>query len=208
MKTHYRPLLLCVAFLLTTNQLLRAQADDLGTWSSLTLKKSWGALTSDVRLEHRSEQNISSLDCWFIRPNVSYKITDWLRAEGCYYYIRKPASSSHRTLLGFTATVLSGALSCSLTERWQYNYAIETGVSTNSLRSKINMAYQIENTPFRPYVATEIFTSAHWNESRHYLGSTVKLDTHQSLDVFYEYRVRSSRTVQEHIIGIGYVINL
>ena len=209
MKTHSRLQILCTAFLLCTSMNLWAQPDDIGTWTSLTLKKNWKAITGDVRIEHRSEQNATALDCWFIRPNISYKLTDWFRTEGCYYYIRKTSSSSHRTLLGFTTMVHSGALSCSLTERWQYNYVIETGASSHVIRSKFNTAFQIEDTPFHPYIATEIFTATHWNESRHYLGCTIKRqDINHSMDIFYEYRLRSNHSTQEHIIGIGYSLSL
>ncbi len=182
--------------------------DDFGAWTSLVVKGSKNNFYGDLRFERRSQNGgIKDLECWFIRPTIGYRLTDWLSIESSYYYINKPSSICHRTLLGFKTYLKDGAFTFSLTERWQYHYIVATSSSINCLRSKPNISYSISNSPFKPYIAFELFTAQHWNETRHYTGTSITINDHHSFEIFYQYRLRVNMH-QEHIIGLGYIYSI
>ena len=76
------------------------------------------------------------------------------------------------------------------------------------LRTRGKVAYAIAETPLKPYMSCELFTTRHWEKTRYYLGTTCALGKHSTLDLFYLYYTMANNPAQRHILGLGYAFKL
>ena len=125
---------------------VRAQSDEFGTWTSVSLDKKLSKQFSlGTELELRTGNNLKNIDRWSAGISADYRLAKWLKASAGYAYLydyhpeaytfqddgdlNKRAmtyfSSRHRLNASLTASKDFGKLSVSLRERWQYTYRPE-----------------------------------------------------------------------------------
>ena len=125
---------------------LRAQSDEFGTWTSVSLdKKLSKQFTLGTELELRTGNNLKNIDRWSAGISVDYRLAKWLKASAGYTYLYDyhPEAytyqddgdlnkrtmtyfgSRHRLSVSLTASKDFGKLNVSLRERWQYTYRPE-----------------------------------------------------------------------------------
>lgn len=120
-----------------------AQDDDFGVWGEVNVEKKISKrLDVGAGVEFRSRDDLKEADRWSFGADVSYKITDWLKASAGYTLLddhRQKLNSSgrkssdywglrHRFNVSLTGSCSFGNLSLSLRERWQYTYRPEKTV--------------------------------------------------------------------------------
>lgn len=182
-----------------------ARADDSGMWNYLQATYNLGKTPVYVgfRAEYRSCNNFSDTDLWFLRPLVGWKITPWLKWEVMGDYMRKPGNVQiYQAMTGLSATLREGPLSVTLRERYLYSRNVTADTQKHYLRSYLKAAYKIDNSPFTPYLAVEVFSWDDWIKTRHYAGSALRIDPCCSLDFYYQYHTFATRPAS-HLLGVG-----
>ena len=186
-----------------TPALASEEGDDAGSWASVQINKSLGKAYAVARFEHRSFQSFSATEAWFTVAGAGYKLAPWLKSDLTYeYWHVSPDISIHKAVLCANASASEGPLSVALREKLEY---VIGGSCT--LRSRLRVQYANASWTVRPYAMSEIFTWDSWIRSLYYAGVDVKLSAHSSLDFFYLYHVPAGK-VSEHVLGVGYVLNL
>lgn len=183
-----------------------AQDDDdiFSSWNTIQLKKSWERMYLTTRVENRTG------DCSILRQYVGCKILPWLKFDLAYDYItERDGEVKQRALASLTGTLKQGGLSVSLRERYLLSFNRPDGSEvwdepTSVLRSKLTAQYAIPDSRFAPYLAVELFTWEKWKKTRHYAGTTVKIDEHNSLDLFYMYYTFAGKSYAQHTLGAGW----
>ena len=125
---------------------VRAQSDEFGTWTSVSLDKKLSKQFSlGTELELRTGNNLKNIDRWSAGISVDYRLAKWLKASAGYTYLYDyhPEThtyqddgdlnkrtmtyfgSRHRLSVSLTASKDFGKLNVSLRERWQYTYRPE-----------------------------------------------------------------------------------
>ena len=125
---------------------VRAQSDEFGTWTSVSLDKKLSKQFSlGTELELRTGNNLKNIDRWSAGISVDYRLAKWLKASAGYIYLYDyhPEAytyqddgdlnkrtmtyfgSRHRLSVSLTASKDFGKLNVSLRERWQYTYRPE-----------------------------------------------------------------------------------
>ena len=125
---------------------VRAQSDEFGTWTSVSLDKKLSKQFSlGTELELRTGNNLKNIDRWSAGISVDYRLAKWLKASAGYTYLYDyhPEAytyqddgdlnkrtmtyfgSRHRLNVSLTASKDFGKLNVSLRERWQYTYRPE-----------------------------------------------------------------------------------
>lgn len=125
---------------------VRAQSDEFGTWTSVSLDKKLSKQFSlGTELELRTGNNLKNIDRWSAGISVDYRLAKWLKASAGYTYLYDyhPEAytyqddgalnkrtmtyfgSRHRLSVSLTASKDFGKLNVSLRERWQYTYRPE-----------------------------------------------------------------------------------
>ena len=67
---------------------LRAQSDEFGTWTSVSLdKKLSKQFTLGTELELRTGNNLKNIDRWSAGISVDYRLAKWLKASAGYTYL-------------------------------------------------------------------------------------------------------------------------
>ncbi|MBP3252086.1 MAG: DUF2490 domain-containing protein [Prevotella sp.] len=125
---------------------LRAQSDEFGIWTELSVEKKFSkTLSAAVSVENRTRNNLQNVDRWSGAVSVDYKIAKWLKAGVGYSYLYdyNPEQytfrvkngetqlnkrtmtyfgSRHRFSVSLTASHDFAFVTASLRERWQYTY--------------------------------------------------------------------------------------
>lgn len=202
----------CLLFLFASvGGFVHAQ-DEFGAWTSLQVGKSWSKCYISFRGEYRSNNDFGGIDSYFLRPTVGYKFLPWLKADLSYDYLYRTGSPQNRWLLSVTASLRQGPLSLSLRERYVGAWAINSLNYSNVLRSFLKGQYKIELANGRcslsPYVAIEIYAWDKWKQSHHFVGTTFCIGKCHSLDLFYAWNVSASKNHADHVIGVGYNLDL
>ena len=162
--------------------------------------KNLGWFTS-VYFEHDNYQ-YKRLECWYIRLTLGYKINSWLKTDVAYDFMQEPAYITHRGIYDITATVKQGNLTVSLRERYIHSWSPSIGKHSDVLRSRIKAQYSIPDSRFGPYLAVEVFTWDAWKKTRHYVGTTYKINDHFEIEGYYLYYTFADSPA-EHVLGIG-----
>lgn len=198
-----------VLLLLTNAQAQEKQHDDFGIWGDVHFTKTWdNGIYIGLRAEGRSCDLTRSLDCWFIRPIVGYKPLKWLKFDAAYDFLMLPESCiRHDFLFSVTGTLKRENLSVSWRERYMLMAMHDGSSLSHTLRSFLQVKYQIGESRFAPYMAIELFTWDKWQKTRHYVGTDIRVSKHSALDIYYVYYTFAGRPA-EHIAGIGYNISL
>lgn len=134
--------LISIIALLLLSTTVKAEGDDFGLWSSINVEKKINARWDiDAETELRLRDNASQVDRWSAGLDVSYKISNWLKASAGYSLLcdnnYKVSSKQkvadyyglrHRFNISLTGSQYFGRLSVTLRERWQYTYRPEKSV--------------------------------------------------------------------------------
>ena len=183
------------------------QGDDSGSWLSVQVNKPFNRAYAMARFEHRSFHQFSDSEVWFGMAGAGYKFTNWLKGDLSYeYWHIYPEAVNHKIVLCATETLAQGPLSVAVREKLEY--AINPVRSNNcTLRTRLRVQYSVPSSAVRPYVMSEIFTWNNWKRALYYVGADVVVSKHGAFDLFYLYHVPNGDP-SEHVIGVGYVLNL
>ncbi|GAE83605.1 DUF2490 domain-containing protein [Bacteroides reticulotermitis] len=130
--------LLVGLFVLAMPDILYAQEDDFGVWTSAEVKKKiFPGLDASLEGEFRTRDGLKTVERWSGSAGLSYKMLRWLKASADYSYIRyyQPMEVTgkgnyipeywqpkHRLSISLTGKTDWRRFTFSLRERWQYTY--------------------------------------------------------------------------------------
>lgn len=184
--------------------------NDFGTWTSIQVNKVWDKPYAFVRAEHRSCDNVTATEAWFLAAGGGYNFAKWLKADLSYEFWQVPVSANptwHKAILAVTGTLRSGNLAFLLREKYEFAVNGETGAITNTLRSRLRGQYTAGIcTPYIMYEFFNGFEGQGWLRSLHYAGTEINLGKGHSLDFFYMYNLYDANPIygSRHLLGAGY----
>ncbi len=98
---------------------------------------------------------------------------------------------------------------------WNPKYELKTIDAKNKqvLRSRLKGEYNIRRSPFSPYISAEVYndltSNFAYNKTRVMIGSEIKIDKHNSFDLFLGYMNKADDDdLNGWIIGLGYSFKL
>ena len=175
-----------------------------GGWEFLELTYNFknSPIFASVYFEHDNYQ-YNRLECWYLRTMFGYKITNWLKADVAYDYMKEPGYVTHRALIDLQGTLKQGNLKVSIRERYIHSWSPEIHEQGDALRSRLKVQYAIPDTKFSPYVAAEVFTwGTEWKKTRHYVACDYDISSCMQLECYYLYYAFNGKPA-EHVLGIG-----
>lgn len=134
----------------------------------------------------------------------------------------------HRVFFSLTGSYKWQRLTFSLRERYQYTHHTGLDVAKydgdngsqkaderieaknrHSLRSRLQVEYNIQNCPLTPYASAEIYNDLaggfQTEKMRYTVGVDYDINKHHTLSAFYRYIDRTDDDdADNHVIGIGY----
>lgn len=198
---------------------LKAQEDNLGTWSSLQvchqLNSTW---YGNLRLEYRTitatddagERGDLGLNLWFARATFGAKLLPWLKADLGVDRMETPSAYKLRLLPTATLSLKQGALTVALRERYVAAYtpsAPEGDRWSHVMRSHLKVGYNTSGHLLAPYLAVEVYGWQNWQQTHYFAGTQLKLTKRSTVDLFYLFA--TSKTAPDaHILGFGYDLNI
>lgn len=189
--------------------LLRAQRNEAGGWASLQLSKAlqhnW---TLGVRGEIRGREEMHSLDLAFLRAMAGYRITPWMGAELAVDRMWRSTSAQNRMLLSLTGTWGRRSLALSVRQRYIYAHNGETHSYAHLMRTMVSLSCHMGDSRWTPYISVEGYYWDRWQMTHTFIGSRLRLDSHNSLDLFYVCNIKATPAVLIHSIGAGYACRL
>ena len=205
--------LLCAFTLFSANSFAQTNTD-LGTWSSIQIVKSLGAPYLMARAEHRSYEQISATECWFLMAGGGYNFNSWLKGDLSYEYWKIPSAGDmvqHKAVLCFTETLKREGLAFALREKYELAYNPAAESFSHTLRTRLRGQYKAPDSIFTPYLMYEFFTNLNngkWVRSLHYAGTEISLGNGHSLDFFYLFHLYSSAFGPNacNLLGVGYTL--
>lgn len=183
-----------------------AAYEDMGSWLSAQAMTSWGKAYGTVRAELRTNDKMSSRECWFALVAGGYKFTDWFSADLGYEMWNINQAINHRFVLTTSETLRQGNLSATLREKYEYTVT-PAGTTYSNLRVRLKTQYSIPDSCFKPYIAGEVFAWDGWKRSLNYVGTEISIGSRSTLDLFYLYHVQKGGPTF-HTLGVGYIISL
>ncbi|MDE6544300.1 MAG: DUF2490 domain-containing protein [Muribaculaceae bacterium] len=90
---------------------------------------------------------------------------------------------------------------------------IKVAKDKHVLRSRIEAEYTIKKkSPFKPYISVELYNALNngfeCDQSRYTAGCSYKINSHNSLDLFYRFKREHTDRANINIIGLGYTFRL
>lgn len=147
------------------------------------------------------------LESWYTRLMFGYKFSSWLKAVVAYDFMQEPGFITHRAVADVAGTLKQGNLTVSVRERYMHSWSPEVHEQGDVIRSRLKVQYTIPNTRFKPYLAIEVFTWDVWKKTRHYLGTTYKINKYFEFEGYYIYYTFAGKPA-EHVLGIGLNIEI
>ncbi|MBQ0024910.1 MAG: DUF2490 domain-containing protein [Bacteroidales bacterium] len=202
-------------FFLAFGFLASAQSEtDFGTWSSIQVNKSISDCYAFLRAEHRSFQNVSSTEAWFIATGGGYKFAPWINADLSYEFWKLPSAGNtalHKGVLCVTGTLRRDNLAVILREKYELAFNASSKALSHTSRTRLRTQYSFQQAPVTPYLMYEYFVCAGtgWQRSLHYMGAEIRIAPHNMIDIFYMYHLYdSSPSVKScNLLGIGYYLS-
>lgn len=186
---------------------------DFGTWSSIQATKNISGCYAFFRGEHRSCQNVTDTEAWFISAGGGYKFAPWINADLSYEFWKLPSSGNptiHKGVLSITGTLRRDNLAVMLREKYELAFNASSKALSHTFRTRLRTQYSFEQTPLTPYLMYEYFAGlgTGWQRSLHYLGTEIKVAPHHMIDVFYMYHLydASPSIKSRHLLGLGYYL--
>jgi len=203
-----------------------SQYQDANLWMNVSVeKKIIPTLSVSINQEFRMNENITELGTFFTDVGLNLKINKYLRFSASYRFINKRRlddsySMRHRYYFDLMLRKKFSPVILSFRKRFQSQYVdvfssedgkIPDYYSRNKLTLKVDAGKNIQ-----PYVYAELFSplkrpySIFIDNARYCLGVEYSINRMNTIDVFYmfqqEYNVKNPEA--DHIIGVGYYINL
>ena len=218
--------LVAAALLLMLVSPLYGQQREVASWNYLALSKGVGTRWNlAAQTELRTGENFESLYLWYVDGNARYTFSRWFAASVGFDYIKIHSSATAtrgdvwrtdwRPYIALIPSWKMGNIRASLNESLTYNWFPETekdGVTINGrsyylVRHRLTLEYPINNSRFTPYTKFEVRQTRKLERIRFTLGTTIKLNTHQSLDLGYVYQDMHNST-KTNALSVGYRIRL
>lgn len=174
---------------------LQAQDKDFATWANVGFEyKVKPAFAISGGLEWRTKDNLGKTDRLGLEVGGVYTVLPFLKLGGGYemhYRNRRDAGWKlrHRYHIDGTVSTRLQQIKLSLRERFQANAAGDK--SNPRLRSRLRLAYELQNSKIEPYVSVEFYNSLARAEHfelkrmRYRGGITLPLSSRWEADVFY-----------------------
>lgn len=209
---------------------LRAQTEDLGMWTTLSLNKDLGEkFAVGIDQELRLRDNLTTLNLIYTNVGASYKVADFFKVALTYRFIDKHKDDlswgiRHRGYIDLTFKVRPAKFSIGYRARLQaewrgagYDDRYGT-VPEVFLRNQLKIGY-IATDKIEPYVGTEL----RWqiqnpripyhntiDRIRLFGGSNYEINKHNTVGAYFlyqhEFNVIDPETL--YIIGLEYTLNL
>lgn len=203
---------------------LKAQVNDAGLWTNLSLEKK---ITKDLDLlfteEFRFNENLTELGSFFSDIGAEYKIYKGLKAGLFYRYTNKRRvddsySQAHRIYADVAYKHKIKRFEIGYRVRFQVQYKDVRSGETGPLpewymRQKLHLSYNTRSR-FDPYLDGEIWYlfSPEWSRFDNYrlsAGIVTRITKNHSLDLGYifqkEFNINSPET--DYILFLGYKIS-
>lgn len=182
-----------------------AQEHELGSWTSAQINKSLAhGWSLGARGEMRRCAELRDLDLAFLRFMVNYNITDWLNAEAAVDRQWLPSTYQNRMLLSLTAAWKPGAFGLSFRQRYVLAHTHQVDQYKHLMRSTATASYHIGESAWTPYASVEFFYWDQWQMTHTFVGAKVKLDAHNTLDLYYVCNIKANNAPVIHSLGVGY----
>lgn len=190
--------------------------------NSKTVDRWSGFMSMDYKLTSYLKLDGGYVYIYYNHPNES-------TAKG--NYIPEYWSPRHRLFFGARGSCKVNRWIFSLRERYQYTYRTSlsvakyedssksvkksdeeiSGKSTNLLRSRFQIEYNIKNCSFTPFASCELFNSLDDGlsnqKTRWTIGTDFALNKKNSIEVYYRYQKKSDDDESNgNILGMGYSI--
>jgi len=220
-----KPFLIGAMMLIISHSAL-AEIRETALWHYVSLSKPindrW---TVSGQTELRTGDDNTRLYLWYFDANVRYKICSWLSGSVGFDYIKVHLRANeqrgavwrtdYRPYIAVVPSWKMGPLRANLNESLTYNWFPETEKDHVTLRGRayylarhrLTVEYPIQNSRFTPYTKFEVRHTRKLERIRATLGTTIKLNAHQSFDVGYVYQDMHNST-KTHALSFGYRIRL
>ena len=204
----------------------KAERRETASWNYISVSKPinerW---TASAQTELRTGDDNTRLYLWYVDANARYKFCSWFSASIGFDYIKVHARATAergsvwrtdwRPYISLIPSWKMGNIRASLNESLTYNWFPETekdGVTINGrsyylARHRLTLEYPIKDSRFSPYTKIEVRQTRKLERIRFTLGTTIKLNTHQSLDLGYIYQDMHNST-KTNALSVGYRIRL
>lgn len=217
---------LSIALLICATLSVAASEDVAGTWSSVTVKKTWKTgLGYQLHGQYRSTDNLSRTDCAFFRGYLTYAPCPYFSTAVAYDLLLKPTTeqqdflsvvlTTHRFLFDLNGQYAYKGWNFSLRERYVMSYS---GTYGHLLRSYPQIAYRIKDTRFTPFVAAEFFNSIkpgdkfRLRETHLFAGTSFKVNDVHSFRFYYVMQMKHvavpPAAERVHTIAVDYIVSL
>lgn len=196
-----------ISLLLITTASFAQKTNDSGSWVNLQVNKGWSKVYAMARIEHRSNNNFSKTESFFVMAGGGYKFNPYIKGDLSYeHWEINPDVKLNKMILTGTGTLSRGQLSAQIREKLEYTFE-SSGKAAWNLRSRIRVQYAFDNSFFRPYIMSEVFNWNVWKRTLHYVGAELVVSKHSMFDIFYLYHIPNGSPVV-HTLGVGYYLNL
>ncbi|MBR5542312.1 MAG: DUF2490 domain-containing protein [Bacteroides sp.] len=195
--------LLFLIFCLSVSAQEQEENNTFGGWEFFEVNHSFKNSNwyTTFYFEHANYQ-YKRLESWYARLIFGNKITSWLKTGFAYDFMQEPGYITHRAVAEVTGSLKQGNLTVSLRERYIHSWSPEVDEWGNVLRSRLKVQYTIPESPFKPYLAMEVFTWDGWKKTRHYVGTACSINEHFEIEGYYVYYTFVNKPA-EHVLGIG-----
>lgn len=156
----------------------------------------------------------------------SYKAAETKMKDNGKDILKRTASyrdSRHRLYASVVGSLDAGRFGFSLRERWEYTRTcaanvdsydydenrwetrVKDGKAKHTLRSRLQMEYDIPSCEITPYANVEIYSvKGGTDKLRYTVGADWKMNGKNRFSLFYRYIDEKGDDLNEHIVGVGY----
>jgi hypothetical protein len=198
-----------------------SQDDDFGIWLGADAShKIFSRLEADISGSLRTAENSKTIDQYFAEGGLSYKLNKTFSVGSSYRLLNKIENNSdyyfrHKFFLYTKASVPVGRFEFS--SKLAYQRTVRTYIENDNdllpeslLRLKLKADYDIQSSPFKPYLSCEPFYILSSNDqglskTRFSAGFNVRITPKSSVDAGYIFENnRKAQTADSHIISVKY----
>ncbi|MEA3494662.1 MAG: DUF2490 domain-containing protein [Bacteroidota bacterium] len=201
-NTYTKVLLIITIVLFSFSSKLFSQEKDFSLWSEIQFEVE---LIEDFKFciseEFRFDENISRIDKYYTNLGFKYRIIKQIRVAVYYRFLQKQElNSSYSSRNKFFSDIKLekdiNRFEISFRSRYQTKYtdyfSSENGnIPANKWRNKLNIDYDIKNSPIKPFLSSEIFYQTNNNEGnridelRFKAGMDIGINEHQEIEFSY-----------------------
>ncbi len=225
---------LFTVLLLIFSEVLAAQTEDFGVWTSAGIEKELKKLSIGAEAELRTTDFLGGIDRWSLRTEAGYDIVKPLKAGVAYQFIYfndteySDFQPRHRFYLFLQWKQELGRFTLALRERLQRTTKDESGrIKENGKtdtyrinpdicwRNRFKLAYDIPRFPINPSLSVETFYQLNnpdgngFEQFRYSLAFSCKIKKDHELEVYglLDQGVYSEDPVSEYVGGLSYTFS-